>query len=145
MRSEFIEANTLVEAEAAAPWAAEIIKVDGGYHAFESMADYDQWMRTIGNCCARSVVAGDNTMAVVKFFGGDLGADTTTFRCNLSEASSPLQHWDDESQSWIGTQYQCADARHRVSGMVDLCRELLADWVGMSAEDFRCQHTGEQL
>ena len=43
MRSEFLEVATIEAAQAAAPWAAEIVEVDGGFMAFESMADYDLW------------------------------------------------------------------------------------------------------
>jgi len=43
MRKEFIECETLEQAEQGAPWAAEIIEVEGGYMAFESAADADLW------------------------------------------------------------------------------------------------------
>lgn len=29
-----------------APWASAIVKVDGGYQAFESAADYAIWVRS---------------------------------------------------------------------------------------------------
>lgn len=45
MRQELIECETLEQAEAAAPWAAEIIKAEGGYMAFESVDDADTWTR----------------------------------------------------------------------------------------------------
>jgi len=46
MRKAFIEsteAATREEAEAYAPWAAEIIECDGGWMAFESVSDADTW------------------------------------------------------------------------------------------------------
>lgn len=43
MRSEFIKATTRYFAWKAAPWAAIIVKVDGGWHAFECMGDYHTW------------------------------------------------------------------------------------------------------
>ena len=43
MRKEFIECKTRSTAVRRAPWAAKIVKVDGGYMAFESEADYDAW------------------------------------------------------------------------------------------------------
>lgn len=43
MRKEFIECKTRRTAVRRAPWAAEIIKCDGGYMAFESAADADAW------------------------------------------------------------------------------------------------------
>jgi len=43
MRAEFIQCDTLAEAQDAAPWAAEIIEVEGGFRAFESVDDYHTW------------------------------------------------------------------------------------------------------
>jgi hypothetical protein len=35
--------NTRAAAVKLAPWAAKIVKVDGGYMAFETAADYRTW------------------------------------------------------------------------------------------------------
>jgi hypothetical protein len=43
MRSKFVEVETREEAEALCPWAAVIVEVEGGWHAFESVADYETW------------------------------------------------------------------------------------------------------
>jgi len=44
MRTELIvDAATLKEAAAKAPWAAVIIQVTGGWMAFESAVDYLTW------------------------------------------------------------------------------------------------------
>lgn len=43
MRKQFIETDKRAEAVKACPWAAKIIKVDGGYMAFESHDDYKTW------------------------------------------------------------------------------------------------------
>lgn len=43
MRSAFIECRSRTTAGRRAPWAAIIIKVEGGFHAFESMTDYRIW------------------------------------------------------------------------------------------------------
>lgn len=43
MRREFIEARSRGTAVKRCPWAARIVKVEGGYMAFESAADYDAW------------------------------------------------------------------------------------------------------
>ena len=46
MRTIFIlidEAPTFADAEKLAPWAAEIVEVDGGWKAFESIDDADTW------------------------------------------------------------------------------------------------------
>jgi hypothetical protein len=45
MRNEFLEVATIDEARAAAPWAAEIVQAEGGFHAFESMDDYNNWAK----------------------------------------------------------------------------------------------------
>jgi len=41
MRKEFFDVRTRRQAVKAAPWACDIIRVDGGYVAFESAADAD--------------------------------------------------------------------------------------------------------
>jgi hypothetical protein len=38
-------ADTIEGAWVVAPWAAEIVEVEGGFMAFESVADYDTWRR----------------------------------------------------------------------------------------------------
>lgn len=43
MRTEMIHAATAAQARKLAPWAAKVAKVDGGYMAFESVADYATW------------------------------------------------------------------------------------------------------
>ena len=43
MRREFLEVATIEEAQANCPWAAEIVEVDGGFMAFESMDEYNTW------------------------------------------------------------------------------------------------------
>ena len=44
MRQEFLEVETIEQAEKLAPWAAMIVAVDGGYMAFKSITDYETWM-----------------------------------------------------------------------------------------------------
>ena len=41
----FIEAKTARSARKAAPWAAVIIKVEGGYLAFATTTDAETWRR----------------------------------------------------------------------------------------------------
>ena len=43
MRKVFIEVSTRRAAIKAAPWAAAIVKCDGGYIAFESASDFRAW------------------------------------------------------------------------------------------------------
>lgn len=40
MRTEMIQAATAAQARKLAPWAVKVVKVDGGYFAFESYADW---------------------------------------------------------------------------------------------------------
>lgn len=43
MTAKFIQAKTKKEAQEQAPWAYKIVKVDGGYMAFERVQDYETW------------------------------------------------------------------------------------------------------
>jgi len=45
MRISFITCKDRRTALRRAPWACKIVKVEGGYMAFESITDYDTWMR----------------------------------------------------------------------------------------------------
>jgi hypothetical protein len=45
MRKEFINASSAKQARKLAPWAAKVVKVEGGYLAFESVADAQTWRR----------------------------------------------------------------------------------------------------
>lgn len=42
MRIEFVAVKTHKQAVKACPWAAVVVKVDGGYRCFESVADADR-------------------------------------------------------------------------------------------------------
>ena len=43
MRQQFVECKYRYQAIKAMPWATKIIKVDGGYHGFESISDFQIW------------------------------------------------------------------------------------------------------
>jgi len=43
MRKEFVETTKRKVAVESCPWACKIIKVEGGYLAFESWTDYQIW------------------------------------------------------------------------------------------------------
>lgn len=43
MRQQFIECKSRAAANRRAPWACKIVKVCGGYMAFESISDYEIW------------------------------------------------------------------------------------------------------
>lgn len=45
MRQQFVEAKTIKDAKAKCPWAEKVVKVDGGYRAFESTRDYETWKK----------------------------------------------------------------------------------------------------
>lgn len=79
-------------------------------------------------------------MTTIKLSGGDMGSETMLVRCNLAEASSPVQvdYQTSEGDGWQGTQYQCADARHRTSGLIAIAKRLAAQACEIPADDFRC-------
>lgn len=43
MRVAFVNTKSRKQASSFAPWACQIIKVTGGYMAFESISDYKRW------------------------------------------------------------------------------------------------------
>lgn len=43
----FIECKTLDEAEARAPWAEHLEKVEGGYMAFERWSKFEEWKNQV--------------------------------------------------------------------------------------------------
>jgi hypothetical protein len=43
MKKEFVTCKYRYQAIKAMPWAAKIVKVDGGYMGFESITDYRNW------------------------------------------------------------------------------------------------------
>ena len=43
MKTQLISAKSPAAARKLAPWAAKVAKVEGGYMAFESAADYRTW------------------------------------------------------------------------------------------------------
>lgn len=45
MKQQFIECKSYGTAKKQALWAAKIVKVEGGYIAFESVTDYETWKR----------------------------------------------------------------------------------------------------
>lgn len=45
MKTEMIACKSRSTAARKAPWAAKIVKVEGGYLAFASVTDYETWKR----------------------------------------------------------------------------------------------------
>jgi hypothetical protein len=82
-------------------------------------------------------------MAILKLSGGDLGRETMLVRCNLTEASSPIEvdYQNEPGEHWTGTQFQCADCLHRiggVGGLADRGKFLAAYAVNENPDDFDC-------
>lgn len=80
------------------------------------------------------------TLVVLR--GGDLGDEKCMVRCDLSEASSPVEvDWCNDSgrpSGWESTQYQCADTSHRWSGLAGLAMQIAADGVRLHEDYFDC-------
>lgn len=47
MEIELLEVDALVESLEAAPWAAKILEVEGGFLAFESLNDFELWVAQV--------------------------------------------------------------------------------------------------
>lgn len=56
-------------------------------------------------------------MTTIRLSGGCLGCEVLRVRCNLTEAASPIEVDYGTGKGWQPTHYQCADARHRDSGL----------------------------
>ena len=45
MKQQFVEAKSKKEAQKLFSWAEKVVKVDGGYHCFESYQDFLVWKK----------------------------------------------------------------------------------------------------
>jgi hypothetical protein len=63
-------------------------------------------------------------MTTIQLSGGPLGSETLAIRCDLSQASAPVQVDYGTGDGWEGTQYQCADARHRTAELAVIGQKL---------------------
>lgn len=79
-------------------------------------------------------------MTTIKLSGGSLGSETMLVRCNLSQASSPVEvdYQNDAERGWESTQYQCADASHRTSGLIRIAKSLAAAAVEVREDELSC-------
>lgn len=75
-------------------------------------------------------------MTTLKLSGGDLGGETLHVRCDLSQASAPVEIA--VCQEWTPTQYQCADTRHTVDGLASIAKEIAAREVEIPSGEFSC-------
>jgi hypothetical protein len=79
-----------------------------------------------------------NEMKTIKLSGGDLGSETLLVRCNLVEAAAPVEVDYCVGNGWEPTQYQCADTRHSLAGLVAIGKSLAAVAVEMPESEFGC-------
>lgn len=64
-------------------------------------------------------------MTTLRLFNGDFGGDEMIVRCNLSEASAPVE-WHTGDGEWVPSQYQAADCRHTEAGLARIGKEIAA-------------------
>jgi hypothetical protein len=63
-------------------------------------------------------------MTTITLTDGCLGNEKLSVRCDLSQASSPVEVDYHTGNGWEPTQYQCADARHQASRLDAIARAL---------------------
>jgi hypothetical protein len=73
-------------------------------------------------------------MTTITLTGGCLGKETMKVRCDLTQASSPVEVCY-SGDGWGPTQYQCADARHTNRGLEQIARSLAAQACQVPARD----------
>jgi hypothetical protein len=78
-------------------------------------------------------------MTTIKLYGGDFGGESMLVRCTLSRAESPVEVDYCEGEGWGPTQYQCADTRHTMNGLVTLGKELAADAMQIPSNVLVCE------
>jgi len=78
------------------------------------------------------------TMTTIKLSGGDLGSETMAVRCNLTEASAPVQVDYHTGDGWEPTQYQCADCRHDRGELARIGKLIAAQAVEIPESEFAC-------
>jgi hypothetical protein len=74
-------------------------------------------------------------MTTIRLTGGVLGEDSMLIRCDLTEASSPVEVSHDSGATWHVTQYQCADARHSNDELTDLGIAVAQSIPGVGSAD----------
>lgn len=78
-------------------------------------------------------------MTTIKLYDGDLGSEVMLVRCDLTQAAAPVQADYDNGEGFVGTQYQCADARHNLAGLVVLGKRLAARACEVAEGEFDCE------
>lgn len=74
-------------------------------------------------------------MTAIKLSNGPLGCEIIKLRCDLSQASAQVQVDYGSGDGWEGTQYQCADAGHRTSGLAAIGQILANESTQTSGEE----------
>jgi hypothetical protein len=79
-------------------------------------------------------------MTTIQLFGGDLGSERMLVRCDLTQASAPVQanYLAEPGDDFEPTQYQCADTRHTVAGLIALGKTLAAQATEVPFAQFSC-------
>lgn len=81
-------------------------------------------------------------MRTIKLYGGDFGSEMMLVRCDLSQASAPIEvdycsPCDETNRGYETTQYQCADAAHSINGLVRIGKQLAA--VALEMPEVDCE------
>ena len=74
-------------------------------------------------------------MTTITLTDGCLGNETLSVRCDLSQASSPVEVDYHTGTGWEPTRYQCADARHQTSRLDAIARALAGEACEADAAD----------
>ena len=82
-------------------------------------------------------------MTTIRLTDGDLGGETMRVRCDVTRAEATVEVDYGDGHGWVPTQYECADARHRRSGLVEVAKSLAARAVSMPVADFACDIADE--
>ena len=75
----------------------------------------------------------------IRLYGGDLGKEEIKVRCDLTQATAPVQVDYCEGEGWVDCQYRSADAGHRISGLTAIGQKLAARSVEVPSDAFFCE------
>jgi hypothetical protein len=77
-------------------------------------------------------------MRTIRLFGGSFGSDEMLVRCDLVQASSPIQFHNGDGE-WSPTPYQAADTRQSLGHLVRIGKSIAADQLLVSEDEFDCE------
>ena len=80
-------------------------------------------------------------LTTIKLSSGDLGQESMHVRCDLTQAAAPVMvnYRSEQNSDWEHTQYQCADTRHTIKGLISIGQRLAASAVEINYDDFSCE------